>query len=599
MRRDDAGSRCAPRDGVATRAKLHALITAQPRGRPPAAADARASSTVHASASSSPCADGTIVGCAELAPLSPHVAEVRSLVVDGARARQRRRRDARRRAAAARARAGFEKLCAFTHDARLFHPAWASRSCRTCGCRRKSSPTASTCPLFRRCGQYAMVAAARRGRATPTRRAAPRRRASTHERRATRSRRRRRRSPAASPTPRGFRAAGVSARHQGERRRSTWRSSSSDAPAHRGGRLHDQPRAGRAGRSCRASIWRAPAASRARDRRQQRLRQRLHRRRRACRSRARWPPRPRGCVGCPAEQVLVASTGVIGVALPIDKIRARPAGRVRARSARDQGAAAARAIMTTDPFPKEAAVARHDRRTRRRDRRHGQGLRHDRADDGDDARLRDDRRGGAAARCSTARCAKRSNDTFNAITVDGECSTNDCVMLLANGASGVDDRRGELRRVRRRRCARSACELALGIVRGGEGATKLVTVTVTGAASRRRRAARGEGDRQLAAREDGDSRRRSELGPADRRRRAAPASAFELVARRGHDRRRRAVQGRPAARRARAAGGASYLQGHGDHASRVDLGAGGARRRRCGRAISSAEYVRINAEYRT
>ena len=43
------------------------------------------------------------------------------------------------------------------------------------------------------------------------------------------------------------------------------------------------------------------------------------------------------------------------------------------------------------------------------------------------------------------------DDTFNAITVDGECSTNDCVMLLANGASGVDGRRIDLRRVRRRR----------------------------------------------------------------------------------------------------------------------------------------------------
>ena len=74
------------------------------------------------------------------------------------------------------------------------------------------------------------------------------------------------------------------------------------------------------------------------------------------------------------------------------------------------------------------------------------------------------------------------DDTFNAITVDGECSTNDCVMLLANGASGVtiDDASyvafvGALRAVCR--------ELALGIVRGGEGATKLVTVSVTGAAS--------------------------------------------------------------------------------------------------------------------
>ena len=33
-----------------------------------------------------------------------------------------------------------------------------------------------------------------------------------------------------------------------------------------------------------------------------------------------------------------------------------------------------------------------------------------------------------------------SDETFNAITVDGECSTNDCVFLLASGASGVDDR---------------------------------------------------------------------------------------------------------------------------------------------------------------
>ena len=48
------------------------------------------------------------------------------------------------------------------------------------------------------------------------------------------------------------------------------------------------------------------------------------------------------------------------------------------------------------------------------------------------------------------------DDTFNAITVDGECSTNDCVMLLANGAGGatVDD--DELRGVRRPACGRSA-----------------------------------------------------------------------------------------------------------------------------------------------
>ena len=60
-------------------------------------------------------------------------------------------------------------------------------------------------------------------------------------------------------------------------------------------------------------------------------------------------------VSCPVEQVLVASTGVIGVALPMDKVRAGLPIAARALAA-DQGSAAARAIMTTDPFPKETAA---------------------------------------------------------------------------------------------------------------------------------------------------------------------------------------------------------------------------------------------------
>ena len=74
------------------------------------------------------------------------------------------------------------------------------------------------------------------------------------------------------------------------------------------------------------------------------------------------------------------------------------------------------------------------------------------------------------------------DNTFNAITVDGECSTNDCVMLLANGASGVtiDEANYDMFA----QALETVClRLALGIVRGGEGATKLVTVTVTGAAT--------------------------------------------------------------------------------------------------------------------
>src|SRR5262245_13105898 len=185
-------------------------------------------------------------------------------------------------------------------------------------------------------------------------------------------------------------------------------------------------------------------------------------------------------VGCPAEEVLVSSTGVIGVSLDIEKIRNGLTEAINALAG-DQGASAARAIMTTDPFPKEAAV------------RISTG--------GRDASIGGMAKGSGMIEPMMATMlgfvttdvavpppllnrALREvvNDTFNAITVDGECSTNDCVMLLANGASGakVDDSTYApfvqgLRTV----CLR----LALDIVRGGEGATKLITVTVIGAAT--------------------------------------------------------------------------------------------------------------------
>lgn len=98
----------------------------------------------------------TIVGCAELAPLSPHVAEVRSLAVDssarGSRVGVMIVDELRRRAR----RAGFEKLCAFTHAPRYFiHMGfsivphlWLTEKVFT---------DCVKCPQFRQCGQYAMV----------------------------------------------------------------------------------------------------------------------------------------------------------------------------------------------------------------------------------------------------------------------------------------------------------------------------------------------------------------------------------------------------------------------------------------------------------
>ena len=186
------------------------------------------------------------------------------------------------------------------------------------------------------------------------------------------------------------------------------------------------------------------------------------------------------------------------------------------------------------------------------------------------------------------------NDTFNAITVDGECSTNDCVMLLANGQSGtvVDEALysefvGGLRAV--------CLELALGIVRGGEGATKLVTVTVTGAASNAdaRRAAKAIANSLLVktAIHGGDPNWGRLIAVAGR-----AGVAFELE--------RAAVSigstvlfknGRPHDELAPQA--AEYLKGK-DIAVAVDLGAGSAAAT-VWTCDLSAEYVRINADYRT
>ncbi len=250
-------------------------------------------------------------------------------------------------------------------------------------------------------------------------------------------------------------------------------------------------------------------------------------------------------VGCPAAQVLVASTGVIGVSLDLDKIgRALPAA-MHALAA-DQGALAARAIMTTDPFPKEAAA------------RLSIG--------GKDVAIGGMAKGSgmiepmmatmlgfvttdAAVPKGLLDRALREvvNDTFNAITVDGECSTNDCVMLLANGASGavVDD--VELRGVRLRAADRLPGARARHRARRRRGDQARHRQRHR-RGNRRGRASRREGDRELAAREDRSPWRRSELGPAHRRGRAGQRRV-RAVARRGDDRIDRPVQGRRTARR--------------------------------------------------
>jgi glutamate N-acetyltransferase/amino-acid N-acetyltransferase len=297
-------------------------------------------------------------------------------------------------------------------------------------------------------------------------------------------------------------------------------------------------------------------------------------------------------VGCPEPQVLVASTGVIGVNLKMDRLR-EGIPRAFASLAADGGSAAARAIMTTDPFPKEAAV------------RVSIG--------GVDVHVGGTAKGSgmiepmmatmlgfvttdAAVPPALLRRALREvvDDTFNAITVDGECSTNDCVLLLANGASGVtiDEETYEAFVD----ALRAVClPLAIGIVRGGEGATKLITVNVTGAATpeEARRCAKAIANSPLVktAVHGGDPNWGRLIAVAGR-----AGVAFELD--------RAAVSigpvvlfrdGKPFDEAAPDA--AAYLK-NAEITLAVHLGAGSASST-VWTCDLSAEYVRINAEYRT
>jgi glutamate N-acetyltransferase / amino-acid N-acetyltransferase len=180
-------------------------------------------------------------------------------------------------------------------------------------------------------------------------------------------------------------------------------------------------------------------------------------------------------LGCQARDVLVASTGVIGVALPIDKVSAGIAVAASALAI-DKGSDTARAIMTTDPFPKECAV---EVRTPGGTFRVGGTAKGSGMIEPNMATMLGFLTTDAQVSPTLLRRAllESAEDTFNAITVDGECSTNDSLFALASGASGVviDD---ALYPALREGMLAVSRELALGIVRGGEGATKLITVTV-------------------------------------------------------------------------------------------------------------------------
>jgi glutamate N-acetyltransferase/amino-acid N-acetyltransferase len=187
---------------------------------------------------------------------------------------------------------------------------------------------------------------------------------------------------------------------------------------------------------------------------------------------------------CRQGQVMLASTGVIGEILPDAKITARIPEIARALSPTGW-TDAAHAIMTTDTFPKGAvATAQIDGHTVRiAGIAKGSGMI---APDMATmlAFVATDAAIAPAALQAMARLYVHT--TFNAVTVDGDRSTNDTLLLFATGQAGAPriSRAGDARLADfRAKLEGLLLDLAQQLVRDGEGATKFVKVSITGAQS--------------------------------------------------------------------------------------------------------------------
>lgn len=190
-------------------------------------------------------------------------------------------------------------------------------------------------------------------------------------------------------------------------------------------------------------------------------------------------------LGCTPQQVLPFSTGVIGVAPSVEKIDAALPQLVEALG-EDNWEAAANGIMTTDTLAKGAShqIELHGKAVTITGIVKGSGMIHPNmatmlafvaTDAAIDKAMLD--------LCLSEVAAK----TFNRVTVDGDTSTNDAAVIIATGQAGnapitsADGDYEELKEGLQNVCAM----LAQSIIRDAEGATKFVTVTVSGGASER------------------------------------------------------------------------------------------------------------------
>lgn len=184
-----------------------------------------------------------------------------------------------------------------------------------------------------------------------------------------------------------------------------------------------------------------------------------------------------------AAGVLVGSTGVIGMQMPVDRIEKGIHMLAAEKKAdRESGAAAARAIMTTDTRPKEAAVTFEigGKTVTIGGMAKGSGMIHPNMCTMLSFITTDAKISGKALRKALRADVE---DTYNMISVDGDTSTNDTVLLLANGMAGNDKIRYGTPEYKR------FCEalhyvnetLAKKMAGDGEGATALFEAKITGA----------------------------------------------------------------------------------------------------------------------
>ncbi len=189
-------------------------------------------------------------------------------------------------------------------------------------------------------------------------------------------------------------------------------------------------------------------------------------------------------LGVPLDHAFVASTGVIGEPLPAERITAKLA-ELAANLDEGQAEAAARAIMTTDTFPKGAATTAQvgGKTVTIAGFAKGSGM----IEPNMGTMLAYVFTDAAVSQPVLQQMLRELTDvTFNAITVDSDTSTSDTLMVAATGKAGnraIDGLDGADAQAFRDALHGVLLDLAQQIVRDGEGATKFVSITVEGAAS--------------------------------------------------------------------------------------------------------------------